>query len=114
MKVLQEHEGRLKDQKTQLPPLVASSLVILVEQSTEIPCSMEPVPKNSKLGIEGKGEVNSKVLESLRLQKENLAEAEQGVDGSAMKEENDVLHVNAGDSALETIGDPVPLPKLMS
>lgn len=75
---------------------------------------MEPVPKNEKLGIEGTGEVNSKVLELLGLQKENLADAEQGVEGSTKKDENDVLHVNAGDSALKTIGDPVPEPKLMS
>lgn len=87
---------------------------MLVEQSTELPCSMEPVPKNAKLGIDGTEEVNSKLLEFPGVKKEKLAEAEQGVDKSSEKEENDALHVNAGDSTSERIGDPVPLPKLMS
>lgn len=50
--------------------------------------------KNAKLGIEGTGDENSKVLGSSVLPKENPPDAKQGVDGSNPKEVKDDLHVN--------------------
>lgn len=72
----------------------------------------EPGLKNSKLGIEGTSEENSKPLESPLLQNENPLDAMHGGNGSAMKEEKDDLQVNAGGWASHILGDPVP--KLMS
>ena len=71
---------------------------MLVEKSNlQLSCSTTELGlKNAKLGIEGTGEENSKVSELL-LRKENPPDAKQGVDGSTKKEQNDVLHVSAGD-----------------
>lgn len=69
--------------------------------------------KKAKLGIDGTGEQNSKLLELPQLRKENPPkEPGQGVDGSTRKEENDDLHDNAGDWASQIMLDPVP--KLIS
>lgn len=67
----------------------------------------------AKLGIDGTGEQNSKLLELPQLRKENPPkEVGQGVDGSTRKEENDDLHDNTGDCASHIMLDPVP--KLIS
>lgn len=55
---------------------------------------------------------NSSVFDPPLLRKENTPDPKQGVDGSTRKEENEDLHVNTGDWASSTIGDPAP--KLMS
>lgn len=72
----------------------------------------EPGLKNAKLGIEEIGVANSSVFDPPLLRKENTPDPKQGVDGSTRKEENEDLHVNTGDWASSTIGDPAP--KLMS
>ena len=50
-----------------------------------------------KLGIEGTGDENSGWLDSWQLPKEKPSGTEQGVPLSTRKEENDDLHVNAGE-----------------
>lgn len=67
--------------------------------------------RNAKLGIEGKGEENSKSMEPPELRNENPPETEKGVTGSTKMEENEDLHVNVGEWASH-VGEPAP--KLMS
>lgn len=55
---------------------------------------------------------NSRVFDPSLLWKENPPDAKQGVDGSARKEENEDLQVNAGAWVSFIMGDAAP--KLMS
>lgn len=99
--------------ENELPSGVVSTLEMIFALSMgRISCCTVTGLKNAKLGIEDIGVENTKASESSALRKENPAETSEGVDGSAMKDENDALHVYAGDSTSEITGD--AFPKLMS
>lgn len=89
---------------------------MLAENSiSKFPCSDTGSElKNAKLGSERTAVENSSVFDlPLLLWKENPPDSERGIDGSTMKEDNnDDLHVCAGDLELKITGAAVP--KLMS
>lgn len=73
----------------------------------------EPGPKNAKLGKERTGARTSKEFDPPKLSNENSADSLPYIEvGLTMKEENDDLHANVGNSVLMVRDNPVL--KLMS